>query len=357
MAASRGRSGTSHSLTCGDAIAGAPVVGRRWEYRAEPNRPGRPSSYIGVNTATRGDTVAQWKALPGELPPEIRHLTEQLRLLKDRSGLSLVALQDQTTYSKSSWQRYLNGQKVPPRQAVLALGAVAGADPRRLAALWELAAASRHRPDGIRGERDGERDGEADGEKDGERSPVEAPAPSRPRRHRWRVAALLTGGLALAAAGGVAASAARSEVGKTCQGQECSNREPAEYGCTDGKKRLAQGTTHGVRLRIWYSARCRATWGEMETGAVVDSLTIESDFARAATRPAQDDTDSTRMVASGSPQAVDLRAELNGGVVYLLGHGEHGFTPDAMAEQQPGDDPDDEPSVGAEEDGWTETRR
>ncbi|MFJ2767422.1 helix-turn-helix domain-containing protein [Streptomyces sp. NPDC087300] len=80
-----------------------------------------------------------WQPLPDELPPEVRHFVEQLRLLKDRTGLSLVALGERTAYSKSSWQRYLNAQQPPPRQAVAALCRVAGADGERFGARWELA--------------------------------------------------------------------------------------------------------------------------------------------------------------------------------------------------------------------------
>ncbi|MFC8126194.1 helix-turn-helix domain-containing protein [Streptomyces sp. NPDC057302] len=82
---------------------------------------------------------AAWQPLPETLPPEVRHFVEQLRLLKDRTGLSLVALGEETAYSKSSWQRYLNGRQPPPRQAVAALCRVAGADGERYGAHWELA--------------------------------------------------------------------------------------------------------------------------------------------------------------------------------------------------------------------------
>lgn len=86
-----------------------------------------------------GTRAGAWQPLPDELPPEVRHLVEQLRRLKDRTGLSLVALGSRTAYSKSSWQRYLNAQQPPPREAVLALCRVAGVDGARPAAGWELA--------------------------------------------------------------------------------------------------------------------------------------------------------------------------------------------------------------------------
>lgn len=79
--------------------------------------------------------MSQWKPLPQVLDPEVRLLVERLRELKDRSGLSLASLAGRTAYSKSSWERYLNGKALPTRQAVRALGEVAGEDAGRLEAL------------------------------------------------------------------------------------------------------------------------------------------------------------------------------------------------------------------------------
>jgi len=120
--------------------------------------------------------VARWQALPDTMPPEVRHLVEQLRRLKDRTGLSLVELGERTPYSKSSWQRYLNGAKPPPRQAVQALGRVAGADPARLLALWELADRAWPR---------------AEGEPGGLAARPEPVVPRGSGHRRWRAAALL----------------------------------------------------------------------------------------------------------------------------------------------------------------------
>ncbi|WP_406123000.1 helix-turn-helix domain-containing protein [Streptomyces sp. NBC_00989] len=88
-----------------------------------------------------------WQPLPDELPAEVRHFVEQLRLLKDRTGLSLVALGARTAYSKSSWHRYLNATQPPPRQAVLALCRVAGVDHERIGVRWELAVQAWPRPE------------------------------------------------------------------------------------------------------------------------------------------------------------------------------------------------------------------
>ncbi|MCX4905993.1 helix-turn-helix transcriptional regulator [Streptomyces sp. NBC_00878] len=83
--------------------------------------------------------MSAWQPLPADLPPEVRHFVEQLRLLKDRTGLSLVALGERTAYSKSSWHRYLNATQPPPRQAVVALCRVTRTDAERFCVRWEMA--------------------------------------------------------------------------------------------------------------------------------------------------------------------------------------------------------------------------
>ncbi|WP_217235125.1 helix-turn-helix transcriptional regulator [Streptomyces sp. AC555_RSS877] len=93
--------------------------------------------------------MGAWQPLPDDLPPEVRHFVEQLRLLKDRTGLSLVALGARTAYSKSSWHRYLNATQPPPRQAVAALCRIAGldgTDAERCGVRWELAVQAWPRP-------------------------------------------------------------------------------------------------------------------------------------------------------------------------------------------------------------------
>ncbi|MFD9319774.1 helix-turn-helix domain-containing protein [Streptomyces sp. NPDC060053] len=93
--------------------------------------------------------MGAWQPLPDGLPSEVRHFVEQLRQLKDGTGLSLASLGARTAYSKSSWQRYLNAVQPPPRQAVAALCRVAGlvgADAERHVVRWELAVEAWPRP-------------------------------------------------------------------------------------------------------------------------------------------------------------------------------------------------------------------
>ncbi|TPQ21826.1 helix-turn-helix domain-containing protein [Streptomyces sporangiiformans] len=83
--------------------------------------------------------MARWKELPDSLDQRERQLVVQLRRLKDRSGLSLAALAAKTTYSSSSWERWLNGKKPVPRGAVTELARVCGTEPTRLLVLHEVA--------------------------------------------------------------------------------------------------------------------------------------------------------------------------------------------------------------------------
>lgn len=83
--------------------------------------------------------MPRWKALPEELDPQIREFASQLRRLVDRGGLSIAAVADRTGYSKTSWERYLNGRLLAPKRAVLALAEVTGTDQNHLSVMWELA--------------------------------------------------------------------------------------------------------------------------------------------------------------------------------------------------------------------------
>jgi transcriptional regulator with XRE-family HTH domain len=96
---------------------------------------------ITVMTATGGN-MPRWKALSAELHPRARQLVAQLRRLKDHSGLTMRQLAAKTGYSATSWERYLGGRSLPPREAVEALARVGGVDPVRLLALREVAADS-----------------------------------------------------------------------------------------------------------------------------------------------------------------------------------------------------------------------
>jgi transcriptional regulator with XRE-family HTH domain len=83
--------------------------------------------------------MPRWRALPDELDPQVREFASQLRRLVDRSGLSIAAVADRTGYSKTSWDRYLNGRLLAPKGAIVALAEVTGTNPIHLTTMWELA--------------------------------------------------------------------------------------------------------------------------------------------------------------------------------------------------------------------------
>ncbi|MER7570522.1 DUF2690 domain-containing protein [Streptomyces sp. NPDC126514] len=83
--------------------------------------------------------MPRWKDLPDELDPQVREFASQLRRLVDRSGLSIAAVADRTGYSKTSWERYLNGRLLAPKGAIVALAEVTGTNPVHLTTMWELA--------------------------------------------------------------------------------------------------------------------------------------------------------------------------------------------------------------------------
>ncbi|MFF9789695.1 helix-turn-helix domain-containing protein [Streptomyces bacillaris] len=83
--------------------------------------------------------MPRWKALPDELDPQIREFASQLRRIVEHSGLDVNAVADRTGFSATAWERYLSGQLLPPRRAVVALADVTGTPQHHLTALWEPA--------------------------------------------------------------------------------------------------------------------------------------------------------------------------------------------------------------------------
>lgn len=91
--------------------------------------------------------MSHWKDLPESLDPRLRQLVVLLREHKDRSGLSIAALASRTGFSKSSWDRYLNGRATPPEKAIESLAQACDAQPAPLLELRELAAAQQGGPE------------------------------------------------------------------------------------------------------------------------------------------------------------------------------------------------------------------
>ncbi|MFV0134414.1 DUF2690 domain-containing protein [Streptomyces sp. HMX87] len=217
--------------------------------------------------------------------PERARLTAALRELKARTGLSLAGLAERTTYSKSSWERYLNGKALPPRRAVRDLCRLAGEADGRCLALWEIA--------------------EAEWSGRGTPSPppaepvaAPAPAPAPPRddgrtgARRSRAAVTLLVLLCALAAGSVAVAAvllarqdgtsrssppapSPSAPGPRCRDAGCEGQNPMHMICGGAPKTLStHRTATGARVELRYSEECRAGWARMWGTRVGDRLEV-----------------------------------------------------------------------------------
>ena len=236
--------------------------------------------------------------------PEVRHLLERLREAKDSTGLSFAALAARTVYSKSSWERYLNGKTLPPRDAVEALAKLSGADPARLLALWRLADRAWSGRD-ARGTAAGAvtmpetavNPPVKAGIEPKEDVPVDAPPPFGPRKrnaHRNATAVAAVGAVLAAALGtwawthgdGQEEAAPRLSTGGPCQGESCTGRN-SEQGDTDcwtdaGTRAKREIAGRIVELRV--SSTCRAAWGRIAEPRPGDRVRVETTDERHQSR-------------------------------------------------------------------------
>ncbi|MGC5014938.1 helix-turn-helix domain-containing protein [Streptosporangium sp. DT93] len=79
------------------------------------------------------------RPLSDDLPEQTRVLLRELRVLRERAGLDLRALEQATHASRSSWGRWLSGETWIPLDAVEGLARLCGEDPGGLRRMWEAA--------------------------------------------------------------------------------------------------------------------------------------------------------------------------------------------------------------------------
>ncbi|MEG3627191.1 DUF2690 domain-containing protein [Streptomyces poriticola] len=226
------------------------------------------------------------------LPPERVRLARELTVLRELTGLSLAALAAKTTASKSSWQRYLSGAQLPPRELVRDLAALAGRRAGPLLALWELAAAARPvpapgaAPGGPRAASTVSGRPSATAHADSSpRGPGRGPEVSvpRPRRRPRQLAAALSSGLLLGVAAMGATLVIRSDKGPDpirpgCQGAQCTGKRALPQACAlagGDLRTLAERRYAGrTALEIRYSGDCSAAWARLRFGRVGDRIEI-----------------------------------------------------------------------------------
>jgi transcriptional regulator with XRE-family HTH domain len=264
--------------------------------------------------------------------PECARLAEALRELRGRTELSLAALAGQTAFSKSSWERYLNGRKLPPRSAVQALCRVAGVPPARYVALWELAE--------VAWSGRGARPGPTATEPGPAGTPPKAPEEPPASPPWWRRPAVLaTAGAVVCALAIVLTvvlspsheprstpvSGTHSTVRQVrCHGAACTGRPPLDSGCGDVEVQgvpqvLRTVRRSGVEMQIRYKPECGAAWVRVSGQHVGDRFEVSAPGAAAqrlviADRYATGILRSSPMVAvrAGNTKAVKACAELAG---------------------------------------------
>ncbi|MGW0941993.1 helix-turn-helix domain-containing protein [Streptomyces sp. NPDC002623] len=263
--------------------------------------------------------MPRWRDLPDELDPQVREFAEQLRRVVDRTGLSVAAVADRTGYSKTSWERYLNGRLLAPKGAIVALAEVTGTPPIHLTTMWELAERAWSRSE-LRHDRTMEavriaqaraalgEFGPPPPETPETREPQEPPgtpeaAPSSPASAPASAAGsraglfligvvgvvivvvgafLLTEGgdpkQAVGAAKSPSPSASPAPVlpsGVLCTGADCTGRDAEEMGCSGDLVATAKTATVGTTLvEVRYSRTCGAAWGRITQAAQGDSVGV-----------------------------------------------------------------------------------
>ena len=240
------------------------------------------------------------------LAPEWAALVDGLRGVRARTGLSLAALGERTPYSKSSWERYLNGKKPVPRTAVENLCQLAGEPAGRLLALWELADAQwsgravhvHHTPQ--------------DEGDPGDGRPTVVDTTAR-LGHPWPLAlsaaAVLLSAAALTTlwvgdAGGGRAAGAASPLPSPlprCQGAACEGQNAATTLCaatSHADTPVDRQTRTGAHVMIRRSRVCGTVWGRMWGMRVGDAVEIAVTGHRPRRVVALDEEDAQNYLAT-----------------------------------------------------------
>ncbi|MFB6436639.1 helix-turn-helix domain-containing protein [Streptomyces sp. NPDC056411] len=291
---------------------------------------------------------------------ESARLASGMRELRGRTGLSLAALAERTPYSKSSWERYLNGKNLPPRDAVGALCRLAGEPAGRLTALWELADAAwsgRAAPSAGPGPAPEAPAGRGSGEQEstgrrsaGPRSTGPEPAVAEqaaaeqvvaervaaepagagravrlPRAWVPVAAAACAGGLAVVVAlafwadrergdGPAGRAAPAPSVVTGCRGAACDGKDPQSMFCGgEGlvDTVLERTAARGRHLQVRYGTACGAAWGRLSNGRVGDRIEVSVPGARPRSVRVRDRFDVegylvTPMAAARGPRGIRL---------------------------------------------------
>ncbi|WLQ69307.1 MULTISPECIES: helix-turn-helix domain-containing protein [Streptomyces] len=223
---------------------------------------------------------------------EHTRLVAALRELRAGAGLSLAALAERTLYSKSSWERYLNGKSLPPRQAVQELCRLANEPDGRLLALWEIAESH------WSGRTAAPASSAPPTDESARPNPQESPPPAGTGRWRLGGSRLL---VVLASAytvivGGVAvllflllpgSEAQEAEprpasvpfsFAPQCHGAACEGRDPMRLICgIDPDTLTSYRTATGAHIELRHSRKCGASWARVWGTEIGDRVEVTAD--------------------------------------------------------------------------------
>ncbi|MFE0582421.1 DUF2690 domain-containing protein [Streptomyces sp. NPDC058874] len=282
----------------------------------------------------------------GGSPPFRDQLAEAMRGMKEEARFSYGKLAEKTHYSRSSWERFLNGKQLPTTVAVEEFAAATGADADVLLALLakatayeefraarqQQAAAPHPAPEHAARPASTPRSSVPATTTGPANVPATAQAPQAssarpPRLREWRshartaalvVAGALVGSIATVVIGGgpgggaaadssragaqpsgsAAGAQASSPRPPACSADTCLRREPQAMDCHWDGTTVRETWLRGLKIQLRYSAACRAVWGRIENGTVGDSVTIKDKGGREESATIRVDNDTyTRMLA------------------------------------------------------------
>ncbi|MEW2113824.1 helix-turn-helix domain-containing protein [Streptomyces sp. NPDC005474] len=277
---------------------------------SKPSKPSKPS-----------DSSKSPAPPPPSPSPEHARLAAALRELKARTGLSLAGLAAKTPFSKSSWERYLNGRTLPPRQAVQELCRLAGEPAGRCLALWEIVESqwSGRATEATRSGTPAPPLSPA-----ASPTPAPTPAPAEVKRAGDKgalVVAVLASVCAVVVTSVTAAllllppkddvprpsapssaSESPAATGPDCLAPACEGRNTIQMKCAVAPDTLASHrTATGARMELRHSKECEASWARMwgtRTGDRIELTVVGRDgrAGRPHSATVEDDVDAESYV-------------------------------------------------------------
>ncbi|MFV5998583.1 helix-turn-helix domain-containing protein [Streptomyces sp. NPDC056231] len=262
----------------------------------------------------------------GGEPSGREQLASEMRRLKEKSGLSYGRLAAQTHYSRSSWERFLNGKQLPTTVAVEEFATAMGADAGSLLDLLERATEAMDADEDPGPDPDPAPDPSVQAVPEGELIPPGLPlgpsgrgrlSPFRNGKERgWnahvRRAGLIGAGALIGslitlvaistgvvrgvpaasrspkAQGGSSASIASNLSRQSrpspqnarpgCSEDTCLRRDPQAMDCQWDATTARETWLRGMHIELRYSEACGSVWGRVENGAVGDSVIIKDKY-------------------------------------------------------------------------------